>query len=341
MAFVMPFLQSLGYNVFDPNEVVPEFTADVGIKKGEKVDYAIKQDDQVIMLIECKSVGTKLSVAHVSQLMRYFSVLPKVRLAILTNGQVYQFYTDSQDTNLMDQAPFMELDLLNINEHVLTTLLPRLVKGQFDPDEVIDTATTLRETNAIKDIFIQQLQEPDDDFIKYFASQIHNGPVTQKVRERFGPLIQTALQQYIKTRISARLNAALEQEEIDHLSAAPSEAAEVPDDGIETTQEEVDAFNIVRAIARQVVDIERIALRDAKSYCNVLLDDNNRKPIVRLHFNGANLYISYFKIVDGQRVEEKVAIETVDDIYNYTDAIKEGIQSYDEPEEADGSDESE
>ncbi len=49
-ALIMPFISALGYNVFDPTEVVPEFTADVGIKKGEKVDYAIHLDGKPIML---------------------------------------------------------------------------------------------------------------------------------------------------------------------------------------------------------------------------------------------------------------------------------------------------
>lgn len=48
----MPFISALGYDVFNPTEVIPEFTADVGTKKGEKVDYAIKKDDKIIILIE-------------------------------------------------------------------------------------------------------------------------------------------------------------------------------------------------------------------------------------------------------------------------------------------------
>ena len=84
-AFILPFISALGYDVFDPCEVVPEFTADVGIKKGEKADYAIFHDGKVIVLLECKKCGTDLSSCHASQLYRYFSVT-EARIAILCDG---------------------------------------------------------------------------------------------------------------------------------------------------------------------------------------------------------------------------------------------------------------
>src|SRR5256885_13341623 len=92
-AFVMPFISALGYDVFDPAEVVPEFTADVGVKRGEKVDYAIFKNGQVQILMECKRIGDPLDLRYASQLFRYFSVTT-ARVAILTNGQEYNVYTD-------------------------------------------------------------------------------------------------------------------------------------------------------------------------------------------------------------------------------------------------------
>ena len=84
-ALVMPFINALGYDIFNPKEVVPEFIADVGTKKGEKVDYAIMKDGEVIILIECKAAKSDLCDANISQLYRYFAVT-KSRIAILTNG---------------------------------------------------------------------------------------------------------------------------------------------------------------------------------------------------------------------------------------------------------------
>ena len=96
-SLIMPFFSLLGYDVFNPNEFIPEYIADVGIKKGEKVDYAITIDNQVIILIEAKSVNENLK-KHDSQLFRYFGTTTS-KLAILTNGFEYKFYTDLEETN--------------------------------------------------------------------------------------------------------------------------------------------------------------------------------------------------------------------------------------------------
>ena len=109
-AFVMPFINLLGYDVFNPTEVVPEYTADIGTKQGEKVDYAIFKDNEVIMLIECKKYGEDLSDVHTSQLYRYFSVA-HARIAVLTDGVLYRFYTDLEESNIMDTKPFLEFSI--------------------------------------------------------------------------------------------------------------------------------------------------------------------------------------------------------------------------------------
>ena len=109
-ALIMPFIQALGYDVFSPAEVTPEFTADVGSRKGEKVDYAIKVGGQVNILVECKPANVALNINHASQLFRYFSVTD-ARLAILTNGVVYQFYSDIERPNKMDEKPFFEFQV--------------------------------------------------------------------------------------------------------------------------------------------------------------------------------------------------------------------------------------
>ena len=89
-SFVMPFIQALGYDVFDPFEVVPEFVADLGIKKGEKVDYAILKDGVPLILTECKHWKAGLD-PHNSQLFRYFHTT-KAKFAILINGLETRFY---------------------------------------------------------------------------------------------------------------------------------------------------------------------------------------------------------------------------------------------------------
>jgi len=129
-ALVMPFLQALGYNVFNPAEVVPEFTCDVGIKKGEKVDYAICENGHVKMLIECKPANTELSLNHAAQLFRYFATTD-CRVAVLTNGVIYKFFSDVDQPNKMDDKPFFTLQLDAVRKHDLRTL-ESFTKSAFD-----------------------------------------------------------------------------------------------------------------------------------------------------------------------------------------------------------------
>ena len=101
-----------------------------------------------------------------------------------------------------------------------------------------------------------------------------------------------------------------------------TEVEEVDDDGIETTQ-------IVKAILRKDVDASRVVLRDVKSYCGILLDDNNRKPICRLRFNRSQKYLG---LMDKEKNEERIAIEKMDDIYDYADKLREIVAYYDSDE---------
>ena len=105
MTFIMPFLSALGYDVFNPSVVVPEYTADIGTKKGEKVDYAIFKDGEPFILIEAKAHNENLD-NHTNQLLRYFNTAPSIKFAILTNGIEYRFFTDIDAPNVMDKSPF-------------------------------------------------------------------------------------------------------------------------------------------------------------------------------------------------------------------------------------------
>jgi hypothetical protein len=141
-AFVMPFINALGYNVFDPTEVTPELIADVGTKKGEKVDYAILKDGQPTILFECKWCGCNLDSEDASQLYRYFSVTP-ARFGILTNGITYRFYSDLESQNVMDAKPFLELDLLDIKEPLVEEV-KKFSKSAFELDNILVTASELK-----------------------------------------------------------------------------------------------------------------------------------------------------------------------------------------------------
>lgn len=326
-SFVLPFLSALGYNVFDPTEVTPELNADIGIKRGEKVDYAILRDGKPVILIECKDWQTNLDRVHASQLYRYFTVTD-ARIGVLTNGIVYRFFSDLEQPNRMDDKPFLEVDLLDLKEPQVQEL-KRLRRDAFDIEEVLSSASDLKYTREVRRVFSENVANPSEDFVRFFASQVHGGRLTKSVLEEFADYVKRALSQYVSDRISDRLRSALDQESAEltaHSETVDAEEAGSDEDGIETTEDEERAYYIVTAILSRVTDPARVVMRDTKSYCGILLDDNNRKPICRLHFNRVQYYLGLF---DADKNEERVAIDSVRDIYQHADRLRAMVPVYD------------
>ena len=326
-AFIMPFLSALGYDVFNPMEVIPEYTADIGTKKGEKVDYVIKKDDEIIILIECKWSGIDLHQNHASQLYRYFSTT-SARFCILTNGIVYEFYSDIDSPNKMDSKPFFEFNILDFEDHQINEL-KKFTKSAFSLEDILTTASTLKYTGAIKKILEQELEKPSEEFVRFFASRIYGGRLTQSVLEQFRKIVKKAREQFINEKINDRLKSALStnEDKKEEISEVVETIGSSPkNDGIETTEEEIEAYNIIKAILRNVIDVKRVVMRDKKSYCGILLDDTNRKPICRLHFNRSRKYLGLI----ANKQEERVEIESLDDIFKYTDNLRAVIGEYSE-----------
>ena len=328
-ALIMPFISALGYNVFDPSEVVPEFTADVGIKKGEKVDYAIIRDGKPIMLIEAKWSKEDLDVSKESQLMRYFNATP-AKIGILTNGHEYRFYTDLDQDNIMDMMPFLQFSICDISEQIVREL-KRFTKSAFKIEEIASTASELKYTGAMKSYLMEQLQEPSEDFVRHMAKKVFTGKLTENAQEKFRIITKKAFTQFISDRVSDRLASALSEEKAANApadsqqEAAPETPAE-PKSKIVTTQDEIDGYNAVKAILRSKVDVKRITLKDTINYCNVLLDGNIRKPLCRFYFNNPdNKFIAFF---DAARKETKIHIDTLDDIYLHADKIEGTLEMY-------------
>ena len=329
-AFIMPFINALGYDVFNPLEVIPEMDCDLVKKKGEKIDYAIMRDGAPIILIECKHWQQDLSL-HDTQLKKYF-VASKAKFGLLTNGIRYLFYTDLEDRNIMDEKPFLELDITDIKEYQLEEL-KKFHKSYFDIENILNSASELKYSNELKKIFAEEIVNPTPEIVKYFTKKVYDGIITAKVQEQFSELVKRSISSYINELISKRLKTALsseEQREASETSASQEQSDAVPvnDDGVVTTQEELDGFNIVRAIVRKSVDVSRVIYRDAITYFAILLDDNNRKPICRLYFNAkSKKYISTF---DANKVETKHEITDLNDIFNFEKELCDVIKAYDE-----------
>lgn len=320
-ALVMPFIQALGYDVFNPGEVVPEFTADVGTKKGEKVDYAICEGGKVRILIECKPSSVALNINHASQLFRYFSVTD-ARLALLTNGVVYQFYTDVEAANRMDDKPFFTFSMDGIRPGDVRTI-EKFTKSAFDIDKIVQEAGLLKLQSLLRKELEREMAEPSEELVRLLAPRVQGGRVTAQVRENFSRMIVATFGAIVRDAVNERLSTALNATSPE---AMPEEAEPTAEEGVVTTSEEVSGFHIVQAIASRVVSPKRIVMRDAKSYCAILLDDNNRKTLARLHFNG--LTTKYFGTFEG-KAEVRHLIGELTDIYQFAAQIEARIAELD------------
>lgn len=326
-AFIMPFISSLGYDVFNPLEVVPEMTCDVGTKKGEKIDYAIMKEGAPILLIECKHWAQDLTL-HDNQLLRYFHV-SKAKFGLLTNGITYKFYTDLVDTNKMDDKPFLEIDITDIKDNQIEEL-KKFHKSYFDIANILNSASELKYTGELKALISKEFASPSPEFIKYFAKKVYDGVITAKLLDEFTTLTKRSISNYINDLISERLKSAMQPEEEETKDSSASSEEQKEKSKIVTTQEEIESFLIVKAIVRTTVDISRIAYRDSQTYFAILLDDNNRKTICRMYLNGGKKHIATF---DENKKEIKHEITNLDDIYIYSKELIDAIGYYDNKKE--------
>lgn len=323
-AFVLPFLQALGYDVFNPAEVIPEFTADHGVKKGEKVDYAISLDGKIVILIECKAIGADLEAKHASQLFRYFSVTD-ARFGVLTDGARYVFFSDLEKENKMDDRPFFEFNLFQFTEAQVDEL-KKFTRTGFDLQTIISTASNLKYHKALVAELQNEFENPSEDVVRLLTSRVYSGRLTPPVKEQFTDLTKRAMRDFIRSRINERLKSALETDKAEASPIVVESATQqtVADNGIETTAEELEAFRIIRAIGAEFIDPERITMRDAKSYCAILLDDNNRRPITRLFFLKNSMYINVFS----PQGETRIDLQKVSDMYKCRGELTAAIQQY-------------
>jgi hypothetical protein len=318
-ALVMPFIQALGYDVFNPAEVVPEYTCDVGTKKGEKVDYAICDTGKIRVLIECKPASVPLDMAHASQLYRYFSVTD-ARLAILTNGVVYQFFSDVEAPNRMDDKPFFTFSMEALKPADLRTI-EKFAKNTFDIEKIVHEAGMLKLQSLLRKELEKEFADPSEEFVKLMASRVHEGRVTAQVRENFSKLLVNTISTLVRDLVNDRLSSALNAS---NPAAAEAEVeAEADEEAIVTTPDEISGFRIVQAIAAKLVHPKRIVMRDAKSYCAILLDDNNRKSIARLHFNSPTT--RHFGTFSGKD-ETRHLISDLTDIYQFAGEIERRLR---------------
>ena len=319
-SLIMPFFQALGYDVFNPLEFVPEFTADVGIKKGEKVDYAILKDDEPMILIEAKLCSDDLS-KHDSQLFRYFGTT-NARFAILTNGIIYKFFSDLDQPNVMDKKPFYILDMENLSEQSIS-YIEKFIKENLDVDNILNTASDLKYLNLTKIAFKELMDNPSDDFIRLLLNMgIYDGVKNQKVIDKFKPLAKRAINQLINEKLSSKFKETLKNDDNDKEEPVEDQKEESK---IVTTIDELNSFAIVKSILRKEIEPQRITYKDTESYFGILVDGNIRKWVIRINLNSRNKHII---IPDENKKGIRYDINTIDDIYKYENELIESLKRY-------------
>lgn len=328
-AFIMPFINALGYDVFDPLEVVPEMVCDIGMKKGEKIDYAILKDGQPILLIECKHWKENLNL-HDNQLLRYFNV-SKAKFGLLTNGIKYRFYTDLVEKNIMDRKPFLEVDMTDISDAEIEEL-KKFHKSYYSLDNILNSASELKYTSELKQVIAREFSNPSPELVRLLSKNVYDGSLRgEKAMEQFTAFVKKSINSYISELISDRLENAIklesEPKKDEQVEDVTEETAPIEEEQpkIVTTTEELEGFFIVKSILRDDVEPSRLSFRDYMSYFCIIVDDRATRIVARLYFNGTKKYLGVF---DSEKKEHKYLIETLDDIYKYANELKESLKLY-------------
>jgi hypothetical protein len=331
-SLILPFFNLMGYDIFNPSEFVPEFTADFGTKKGEKVDYAIFINGEPIILIEAKSCFDNILDKHCSQLFRYFTTTPS-KFGILTNGIRYLFYTDLEETNKLDSEPFFDFDFDNLKDSKIKELA-KFKKENFDVTNIMNTAEELKYLNDLNLVLFNSFEKPTVNFVDYLIGEIYPGRKTQSIKEKFSPIVIKAIKQFKNELLSSMLTEAIgNSQKSDTVEpAVPAENEEVAitetiDSSIVTTIEETESFVIVRTLLSDIIDPARIAFKDTLSYFGILLDDNIRKWICRVQLKENSKYLILPTEEKGK--VSKYAIQSLSDITKYKDELVKAVLLYD------------
>lgn len=325
IALIYPFLKVMGYDIENPSEVKAEYVADVGTRKQEKVDIAVLIEKQVQIIIECKAVNVDLEQKHLDQLIRYYGVT-EATIAILTNGLIYKFYTDTKTRGKLDETPFLEINIENITKTQIE-ILKIFTKNNFNINKINDNIDQLKYKYDLKEVLLTELEYPSDDLTRVIAKKVYDKTLTQKKLKIFRKIIKQILKQILQEKLDQAFQNAIE-DEIDDESILQDNNNQVI-----TTKEELEGYFIVQAIGSEIISPEKINIRDRKSYCTIIYDDNQNYPIIRLHFNNIDkltigLFNSKKKGKSGRKLEEKYNIKEINEIYKYKEQILSTIRYY-------------
>lgn len=295
-ALILPFLSAMGWDIYDPNEVQPEYVADFAQKKGgvrEKVDYALLLNGKPAIFVEAKSLDAKLDL-HDAQLARYFNATPTVKTAILTNGLTYRFFTDLQEPNIMSEAPFFEFNILEFKESDITTLR-RFTKASYDPAEVRASAEDLVYVSQITGFVTELIRNPSESFIRFILTElkiVESRRINTRVLERFWTVVHASFQSAFMDMATRSIRQETQPDpgvaSLGRPAAHPPQAAPTtPNEAkVVTTAEELAALALVQSICASSPQATQFPTqsKDLQSYLTVFV----RTPsnfVVRMVFD--------------------------------------------------------
>lgn len=283
-SLIIPFIQVLGYDIFNPLEVKPEYTADFGKKKGEKVDYAIFKNGNPIIFLEAKSINDKLN-NHDAQLSRYFNSTPNVKLAILSNGLRYKFFTDLNADNIMDETPFFEFNICDVNDDVIN-ILHKFSSAHIDTDVMSSLAEELAYLSILDKSMKTLFQDPTDDFIRLIIKDLSTLRLTSTVVDRFRPLVKKA----IKNALLSIVTEGILQPDLNTVNLQDNTTNET-NSNIITTPEELESYELIKTILKNAgKDISEVNYKDTTGYFAIYYK-NIRGWFLRLNLDSTPKYL--------------------------------------------------
>lgn len=323
-SLILPFIAELGYDIYDPTQVVPEFIADFGKKKGEKVDYALLKEGKPVIIIECKHCK-ECPTKYDGQMFRYFTTLPSVKFAILTNGIKYLFYTDIEEANKPDETPFFEFDITDITDYQIEQL-KQFHKNELDVDKAADAASELKYMKEMTGFLKKELTSPSDDFITFIIKSIDNKKLTTNRFATLSVIAKKAIKQVADDMFTERIARVLDKKQEEEQTQIVQDDKVEENNKIITTQEEIDGYNIIKALLRKEIDLKRIGYKDYQGFFGIRLDDMLTKTFCKLFFN--NQKKLSIRTIYKDKTENVYDIECIDDIYKYADDIINAAKSF-------------
>lgn len=261
-SFILPFLQCLEYNVFNPLELKAECVADIGAKKGEKVDYVIYSEDEPIIAIECKKWAENLDNHH-NQLVRYFHTT-KVKIAILTNGIIYKFFSDFNEPNILDSEPFFTFNIGKFTDSDLS-FLNNFTKNNFNFNALKIYVDKINYKFKVKNEIINLLTNPDKDLITYLIRKCGYVRVTERIYNECEPLIKKILEEILIPKSNQVKN--------------ETKSIKV-EKKIITTKEELEVYELIKNSFPEY----NITYKDYLNWFSIVLDNTTKKIIARVKF---------------------------------------------------------